>query len=90
MGCDITGGFGYDSPEGIQAGAKAHLEERMQPGASYLETTDQPALTALFSLADAYRRSRSFRKLASSFARLARALGQEINEWPPARWAADH
>lgn len=70
-------------------GAKARLEERMQPGASYLETTDQPALTALFSLADAYRRSRSFRKLASSFARLARAMGQKINEWPPAHWTKD-
>ncbi len=70
-------------------GAKTHLEERMQPGTSYLETTDQPALTALFSLADAYRRCRSFRKLASSFARLAHAMGQKIDEWPPAHWAED-
>ena len=36
-------------------GAKEQLEARMQPGASYLETTDQPAFSAVFSLPDAYR-----------------------------------
>ena len=56
-------------------GAKEQLEARMQPGASYLETTDQPAFSALLSLPDAYRRSRSFRKLADSFANLVRANG---------------
>lgn len=36
-------------------GAKEQLEARMQPGATYLETTDQPALSALFSTAGRLR-----------------------------------
>ena len=66
--------------------AKKQLEARMQPGASYLETTDQPAFSALFSLSDAYRRSRSFRKLADSFANLVRAMEHDVGAWPPAAW----
>ncbi|MCY4635249.1 MAG: DUF4276 family protein [Acidobacteria bacterium] len=67
-------------------GAKEQLEARMQPGASYLETTDQPAFSALFSLPDAYRRSRSFRKLADSFANLVRAMELDVGVWPPPAW----
>lgn len=67
-------------------GAKEQLEARMQPGASYLETTDQPAFSALFSLPDAYRRSRSFRKLADSFANLVRAMEHDVDAWPPPAW----
>lgn len=70
-------------------GAKEQLEARMQPGASYLETTDQPAFSAVFSLPDAYRRSRSFRRFADSFANLVRAMGHEIHGWPPAAWILD-
>ena len=58
----------------------------MQPGTSYLETTDQPAFSALFSLPDAYRRSRSFRKLTDSFANLVRAMEHDIGGWPPPAW----
>ena len=67
-------------------GAKEQLEKRMRRGASYLETLDQPAFSALFSLPCAYRRSRSFRKLASSFADLVRAMGHEVGVWPPPAW----
>ena len=66
-----------------------HLEDRMHAVASYLETADQPALSALFSLEDAHRRCRSFRKLVSSFGLLVRSMGQEIGEWPPASWTDD-
>ena len=66
--------------------AKKQLEARMQPGASYLETTDQPAFSAMFSLSDAYRRSRSFRKLADSFANLVRAMEHDVGVWPPPAW----
>ena len=75
----------HPAPENPR-GAKEQLEARMQPGASYLETTDQPALSALFSLPAAYRRSRSFRKLADSFGNLVRAMGHEVGVWPPAAW----
>lgn len=67
-------------------GAKEQLEARMRPGAIYLETLDQPAFSALFSLPCAYRRSRSFRKLASSFANLVRGMGHEVGVWPPPAW----
>ena len=67
-------------------GAKEQLEARMLAGASYLETTDQAAFSALFSLADAHRKCRSFRKLTSSFGQLVRSMGQEIGEWPPTSW----
>lgn len=70
-------------------GAKGQLEARMEAGATYLETTDQPALSAKFSLATAHQRCRSFRKLASSFGRLVRSMGQEVSEWPPVRWAEE-
>lgn len=70
-------------------GAKRQLETRMEPGTTYLETTDQPSLSANFSLTDAYRRSRSFRKLTVAFSRLVRSMGQEIGEWPPACWAEE-
>lgn len=72
-------------PEGPR-GAKEQLEARMRPGATYLETTDQPAFSALFSLPAAYRRSRSFRKLADSFAHLVRAMGHDVGAWPPSGW----
>ncbi len=66
--------------------AKGQLEARMQANASYLERTDQPAFSERFSLSDAYRRSRSFQKLASSFGHLASSMGKDIGVWPPAAW----
>ena len=69
-------------------GAKAQLEARMQPGASYLERADQPAFSELFSLPQAYRRSRSFRKLADSFGNLVRGMGHDVDAWPPTGWTA--
>ena len=72
-------------PEGPR-GAKEQLEARMHAGTSYLERTDQPAFSAMFSLSDAYRRSGSFRKLARSFGLLVRSMGQDIGAWPPTAW----
>ena len=69
--------------------AKGQLEARMDSAATYLETTDQPALSASFSLADAYRRSRSFRKLANAFGRLVSSMVEEPGEWPPACWVEE-
>ena len=78
----------HPAPE-TPRGAKEQLEARMLAGMSYLERTDQPAFSARFSLSDAYRRSRSFRKLTSSFGTLLRSMGQEITAWPPAAWTGD-
>ena len=69
-------------------GAKEQLESRMQPGTSYVETLDQPAFSAVFSMSVAYNGSRSFRKLADSFGKLVRAMGYDIDAWPPATWTA--
>jgi hypothetical protein len=48
--------------------AKGWLKERMG-GRSYGETIDQPAFTALMSLAQAHSNSRSFRKLCTEWDR---------------------
>lgn len=77
----------YPNPE-ARRGAKEALEERMTPGAGYLERTDQPALSAAFSLAEAYRASRSFRKLIASVRSLIQGMGREFPEGPPDAWAA--
>ena len=69
-------------------GAKERLEQQMRPGTSYIETTDQPAFSAKLSLSVAYRRSRSFRKLASSFGNLVRSMGHNIDAWPPPTWTS--
>lgn len=75
----------HPAPENPR-GAKEQLEAQMRPGACYVETADQPAFSALFSFPAAYRGSRSFRKLADSFGSLVRAMGHEIDGWPPAAW----
>ena len=67
-------------------GAKEQFESRMRPGATYVESADQPAFSAIFALSVAYSRSRSFRKLANSFGNLVRAMGHDISAWPPAGW----
>ena len=76
----------HSNPE-LNRNAKGQLEARMESSATYIETTDQPALSANFSLTDAYRHSRSFRKLAHAFGRLVKSMRQETGEWPPACWA---
>ncbi|MCY4074068.1 MAG: DUF4276 family protein [Acidobacteria bacterium] len=78
----------HPDPEGPR-GAKEQLRARMQPGAIYLPTVDQPAFSSEFSLAAAYRGCRSFRKLADSFASLIRAMGHDITTWPPPAWIED-
>lgn len=77
----------YPDPERPR-GAKQKMTERMRDGRSYLATADQSALSARFSLSDAYRRSRSFRKLTTAVGSLVRAMGGEIAEWPPPAWTA--
>lgn len=67
-------------------GAKEQLKARMRIGRSYVPTEHQPAFTATFSMADAYARCRSFRKLTSAFGALLQANGYNINPWPPVDW----
>jgi len=67
-------------------GAKGQLEQRMEYGASYIERTDQPALTQSFDMSLAYRRCRSFRKLVNAFAELPRGMGRHLSQWPPSQW----
>lgn len=75
----------HPSPED-PIGAKEQLEARMQAGRSYMERTDQPALSARFSMQDAYRGSRSFRKLTGSLGAMLRSLHQDLEAWPPSSW----
>jgi len=66
--------------------AKSALEERMVQGRSYLETSDQAALSSLFDMEAAYRKSRSFRRMVKAFGELSRRAGCPIQEWPPRNW----
>lgn len=59
---------GPEAPDDIR-NAKGWLSARM-PSGRYHEVSDQPALTTLFDLALARDRSRSFRKLSDTVARI--------------------
>jgi len=76
----------FIDPE-VPRGAKEALETLMHGDTGYHETADQPALTALFDMSAAYRRSRSFRRMVSAFGSLIRAEGATAPVWPPASWA---
>lgn len=75
----------HPSPEGPR-GAKEQLEARMRPDRSYMERMHQPAFSSIFSMNDAYRRSRSFRKLTGSLGALLSSLQQDVCTWPPPAW----
>lgn len=66
--------------------AKQEIRIRMDPGRSYLETADQPALSAMFDLGAAHQASRSFRKLTKAFGTLVQGLGHPLAGWPPPEW----
>jgi hypothetical protein len=66
-----------DKPEEIR-GAKEWLTNRMPPGRSYAETTDQPAFTAVFDL-NAARRADSFEKCYRDIKRILEQLRHASN-----------
>ena len=66
--------------------AKGALEAFMPSGASYAETIHQEKLSAVFDMALAHRRNRSFRKLTKTVGDLLAQLGQPLPTWPPAHW----
>lgn len=75
----------HPDPE-MPRGAKRHLEKRMRPEVSYMERADQPALSALFDLKTAYRKCRSFRKLAKAFRELLEEMGPNLSTQLPVAW----
>ncbi len=66
--------------------AKGALEAFMPRGSSYAETIHQEKLSAIFDMALAYQRNRSFRKLTKTIGDLLVQLGQPLPVWPPAQW----
>jgi hypothetical protein len=69
--------------------AKGQLTDRMPAGRTYSPTVDQAALTARFEMADAYARSRSFRRLVKVFGLILENLGLSSDLWPPDAWSDD-
>ena len=65
-------GFAFESPPNFEPerprDAKGWLGERMA-GGKYRETTDQPAFSARMDVEQAFRLSRSFRKLCSEWSK---------------------
>lgn len=74
-----------DVPES-KRDAKGALEAWMPANRAYAETSDQAALSAVFDLGSAHRRSRSFRKLVSTVGKLLENLGCRHEPWPPQSW----
>ncbi|MBI1826654.1 MAG: DUF4276 family protein [Planctomycetes bacterium] len=66
--------------------AKGAIERQMQEGHRYIETTDQPAFSALFDMQAAFGNCRSFRHLVCTVGRLLSAQGCAPVEWPPQGW----
>ena len=58
----------------------------MPGGASYAETIHQQKMSAVFDMALAHRRNRSFRKLTKAVGDLLSQLGEPVLVWPPAGW----
>ncbi|MGD0220705.1 MAG: DUF4276 family protein [Terriglobia bacterium] len=69
--------------------AKGALEDFMPADRAYSETGDQSAMSALFDMALAHRRNRSFRKLVKALGDVLTQLGQPLPAWPPAAWHSD-
>lgn len=67
--------------------AKGALEAYMRHGGSYSPTLHQDRLTAVFDLALAHRRNRSFRRFTKAVGSLLHGAGQPLEAWPPAHWA---
>jgi hypothetical protein len=67
-------------------GAAEEVRRRMASNRRYSKTADQPALTAVFDMAEAHRRCRSFRRMVRVFGLLATSLGVALDQWPPADW----
>ena len=64
--------------------AKQALTQRM--ATRYLPTVHQARFTSQFDLRQAFRRSRSFRKLTLSIGVVLRIMDRTPTEWPPASW----
>jgi hypothetical protein len=77
----------HPQPE-LPRGTKSQLEDRMEKGHTYAETTDQAALSAVFDMRTAYARCSSFRKLVRAFGAITSAAGIAMPEWPPTGWLA--
>lgn len=77
----------HSTPEGPRD-AKTQVQLRMIERRHYTQTGQQPAFSALFSLPQAYRGSRSFRKLVGAVGALLRGMGQDPGLWPPPSWTA--
>lgn len=75
----------HPTPESPRS-AKGALKRCMTPNDHYKETTHQAAFSATMSLAAAFQRSRSFRKLVTSFGALMASMGQPSPAWPPPHW----
>ena len=74
-----------DNPES-RRDAKGALEDFMPERRAYSETLDQPAMSAVFDMGRAHRRSRSFRKLVKAVGGVLAQLQQPLPAWPPPQW----
>ena len=84
--CRIANDASAPSDPESKRNAKGALEAFMPSGASYAETIHQEKLSAVFDMALAHQRNRSFRKLTKTIGDILLHLGQPLPAWPPAGW----
>lgn len=82
-GCDLDGRpglqLGLYAPEEVEqaSGPKNWLSNKMPEGRSYKETEDQLCLTRPIDIEQAYKRSRSFRRLMHAVEELLQAVDEQ-------------
>ncbi len=76
-----------DDPE-VKGDAKGAIRRMTPKNAPYSPTADQPALSAVFDLAQAYRNARSFRKLVKELCRVLAESGYQARI--PPQWEASN
>jgi hypothetical protein len=74
--------YAYDKDSESKRDAKGELEAHFGPEFHYLETADQPSLTARADWALVHERSRSFRKMVKEARLLFLADGLKPTSWP--------
>ena len=78
----------HPQPE-VPRDAKGEMSRQML-GRGYKPMTHQAKFSALFCLSDACKRSRSFRKLTTSFGQLLTDMETPADVWPPQSWRNEH
>jgi hypothetical protein len=83
---DVEAHTNPEAPRDAKGALETSLRSRLGDRYSYDQVTEQPAFATLFDLGEAYRRSRSFRRMVRAFGLLVAGCGIQLEQWPPTAW----